>query len=231
MKYFLFLWLTFLTLACAPKVIIQQAYSLDTENETQSNSKNRVDVKTFYGGDAFDFITFQIDIDNRSNDSISLHENDVELVINYLGDKRRVISPIRKNKLITDLEFAEERMDQEKKASTAANGFFLGLGVLAGVLSGANSVENILYTTESAVYLIDERRQYDLAQGSIEDQLAYLEEYTLGSAIVAPGRSASYDVHFDRLMLDTDCELIIYFADTAYSFPYDLVVEEVKLQR
>ena len=108
--------------------------------------------------------------------------------------------------------------------------YYQGASILAGALSGQGAASSIYYGTGSAVDIIEQRRQYNAAQGTLEEQIAYHEEYTLDKAIIPPGRSGSYDVHFERLMVDSHCELIIYTDTQTAVSEYELVVEEVKVR-
>lgn len=213
--------------SCAPKIALQQAYLLERDIP-EPPAENRVDIKTFYGGDAFDFITFQIDIDNRSSDTIALDARDITMYLESSNGYKTSLYPIDKNAFINTLSSDAHYLNREKKADTAANIILSGIGVLGAVLGGGNTAETVIYGTGTAVDIMDRRRGYEEAEMSIEEQIAYHEEYTLDRTTLAPGENASYDIHFSRLMTDGYCELEIFCADNNYLFEYDLEVIETR---
>jgi len=198
------------TTSCSRKIQVQEAYFL--ENETAKQNKDRVDIKTYYVGDDGYNISFQIDINNRSESPVHLSERDIELELNYTGSRKNVMAPIRKADLIIALDQEERR--------------FLG-----GILTGAPAVETIVYGSGTAADIVSRRSEYGAAQGSIEEQIQYYEKYTLDEATIEAGGSATFDIHFERVMANCRSELVIFYGDNSYVAEYDLVVEERKIRR
>jgi len=228
MRFFCFLFVCISMASCSQKILMQEAYPLEDNN---SDETRRVDIKTYYAGDAFQFISFQIDVDNRSGDTIYLSEKDIELKLRLAWDESNTIRPIRKKELIDALWSEGKALRTEKNVSVASNVFVAGVNILAGVLGGADGISTAIYGADSAINIVEQRRYYKAAQGTIEEQIDYIDEYTLEEARILPGRSASYDIHFDRLMVDSHCELVIYSGSERYVTVYELVVAEKKMKR
>lgn len=214
--------------SCAPKILVQEAYYL--EDSSEFNSDNRVDIQSYYGGDALDYITFQIDVDNRSSDTISLNQKEIQLLIKDANTPYENLYPIPKDEFIRDLAIQSDELRKEKRASTTANIIFSSLEIIGGIAAGVPATESIIYGTATAADIIDIRRGYEFAEMSIEELIAYHEEYTLDYAVLAPGKSGSYDLHFPRLMLNNDCRFEVYCQDNLYSFEYELRVVETKVR-
>lgn len=228
-SYILFFAVLIGATSCSRKIQVQEAYFL--ENETAKLNTDRVDIKTYYVGDDGYNISFQIDIDNRSESPVHLSERDIELELNYTGSRKNVMAPIRKADLIIALDQEERRLEGEKNADTAANIILSGVGILGGILTGAPAVETIVYGSGTAADIVSRRSEYGAAQGSIEEQIQYYEKYTLEEATIEAGDSATFDIHFERVMANCRSELVIFYGDNSYVAAYDLVVEERKIRR
>lgn len=221
MKYFLFLLSFILLTSCSKKIRVQEAYLIDTERQAVSSD---IDIRTHYVGDALQYITFQVDIANRSKDTLFFSERDIELRTRHDQRRKANISPIRKETIIQDLEAEEAQLEHEKKTNTARRAIFSGVKIVTGVIAGKDVDDAIIKGTESATDIMDERRQYSAELGTIEDQISYIDKYTLGEDRIPPGQSASYDVHFRRLMIKGLCELVIYSAAKPHVTLYELAV-------
>jgi len=213
--------------SCSQKILIQEAYQIDTE---KVDNQSRIDVRTYYAGDGIDIISFQIDVDNRSDGYIELSERNIELRVESQGSRETVMRPIYKKKLIADLAFEERQLGIEKKANTISNVILAGASIFSGILGGS-PVDNVIIGTDAAIGIIDTRSRFGAAQGSIKEQIAYHEEYTLEEARIPAGRSGSYDVHFPRLLTNSNCELMIVIEGKEYSTRYELEVKELKVRR
>lgn len=213
--------------SCSRKTKVQEAYLIDTERKATLSD---IDIRTHYIGDAFQYITFQVDVDNRSEDTLLVSERNVELRTRHERYRRGNIAPMRKELIIQELQAENDLLEHEKKTKTARRAIFSGVRIVSGVLAGKDKEAAIIDGTAAATDIMDERRQYTAAQGTIEDQVAYIDEYTLGQDVIPPGESASYDVHFERLMLKGRCELVIYCGGEPYATQYELAVVKRKRQ-
>lgn len=209
--------------SCSRKFLVQQA--VPTSDEVIQNV-DRIDIRTYYGGDMRDFITFQVDVDNRSDSPVSIKEMDFDLLL--IQDRDEVLYPIRKSILLDDLYSKKDQVKREKKAATFANVVATGFGIVAGVMTGVDGVSQVFYGADSVTGMIDQRRAYNAYQGDIEEIISYHEEYTLDDILIEAGRSASFDIHFDRMMVEASGMLRLRCNDTVVEFPYDLYLQEVK---
>lgn len=165
-------------------------------SEDVLRTNNRIDVRTFYGGDMGSFITFQVDVDNRSDSSLFIAERDLLFNITQGDGNNLTLGAIRKSRILDDLYREEKRVDKEKKASTIFTVIATGLGLVTGV--GGAGVDAVLYGSDAASVIVGDRRSYNAYQGSIQEMIEYHEEYTLDELEIEPGRSASFDVHFKK---------------------------------
>lgn len=227
MKNHLFLLSLLLLSSCSRKVLIQEAYLIETDRKSANSD---IDIRTHYVGDAFQYITFQIDIENNSEDTLFVSERDVELRTRHERSRRGNIAPIRKEQLIQDLVAEQEQLQYEKQANTATSVVFSGLNVVTRIIAGGTPTDAVIQGTVRAADIMEERRQYNAAQGSIEDQIIYLEDYTLGEDFISPGESGSYDVHFERLLIEGRCELVIYSTENPHATQYEFEVQKVRMR-
>lgn len=214
--------------SCSRKILVQDAYLTQSD---RGLSDQDVRVETTFAGDAYSYITFQLDITNNTTDSIRLTERDVELIYNADRGRNQYLKPIRKVDIISDLEQAEERLAIEKKQETISASVLTGVGVLGSVLAGGNVLDNVIYGTGAAADIMDVRNRYGLEQGSIEDQINYHLEYTLDKVMVPPLGKASYDIHFERLLVDGPAEMVVYFGGQDHVTKYHMEVNQIKVRR
>lgn len=228
MRLVILFFLSISLVSCSRKILLQEAYLVE---EQRSELQPRVDIRSYYAGDAFEYISFQIDVDNRSEDTIYLSEQDIDLKLRLAWDKSRTIRPIRKKDLINSLWSEGKAVKAEKNVSTATNLVLSGVNILGGILAGADGVSTIFYGAGTAVDIIEDRRYFNAVEGTIEEHIDYIDEYTLEEAQILPGRSASYDIHFERLMANSHCELVIDSGTDRYVTVYELAVVEKKIRR
>ena len=216
--------------SCAVKV--QNAYQLEDRGDNRNNNPtNDVYITTAFIGDAIDFITFQVDIDNQSDENVSISTSNVVFLMDLGGTRRRFAQPVFKYDIIRTLTNEKELLESERKMANTTTAVLGGLDVLAGVLTGAGTAESVLRGGDYAVEAVDRSQRYKLAQQSVEEELAYHEEFSLDKANLPPGTKASFDIHFKPPMLDAYGEIEIRCADHIYDFPYQLEVVKEKNQR
>jgi len=213
--------------SCGNKILFQEAKYMES---SPSNTPNRVDVNTYYAGDAFSFITFIIEVDNRSEDTLILTESDVLLEYQNSVGAETKLYPIRKKKLLADYEDEQKTLNFSKKASAVTNIVSAGFGLLAGIAGGADAVGIFFYGADATADILADREFYENAQASVEEQLIYMEEYTLEKDTILPGRLGSFDVHFDRLMMSGLAELNVDCDSITYSTTYNLEVKETNVR-
>jgi len=218
--------------SCSRKILIQDAHQLEDRGDHRNNNPmNDIDIKTSYAGDAFDFITFQVDIVNNSEQTITLDVNDIALMIDVGGDRRRQARPVFKNDILRSLEKEAVLVEQERKSEMARNVIFGGANVVTAILVGNNPADVIFNGSIATTDIMDRNRQYMNVGASIEEQIYYHEEYSLDRAVISPGSDASFDVHFERTLLVARAEMEIYCEGHTYDFDYQLDVREEKVRR
>jgi len=219
--------------SCAQKLIIQEAYQLEDRGDNRNNRPtNRVDITTSFAGDnGYSFITFQIDVDNRSGETIFLNQNDVALMVDVDDTRRQLFHPIPKRDVVRTLELEAEDISIDKKQDLAEGSLVTGLDVLTGFLTGGDLVGGLIYGAWGASEVISRRQQFNKAERSVEEQINYHKEYTLDRAKIGPGDHATFDVHFERPIKVCRAELEVYCADHMYDFDYQMELREVKVKK
>lgn len=221
--FYLFVLLSFTS--CAKKYYYLQGYQ--AAEEIQKNDS--IIVKSAFAGDALDFIVFELTIENKTADSIKISYTDINLILqeNELFQDAKLLNALSKKDIIYDLEAAAARVSRDKKTRTTLSIVEIGLNLIGIAATGtANSAEAIIYAAESAGYILEERRAYNLLQGSLEEQIKYVEEWVLDKDFVAPDENKSWDILFERILVDSDGSLEVFCADYDFYFDYQFVVKE-----
>ncbi len=217
-------------MSCSHKILIQEAHRVDNNWSSSHPKDNRVDIRTYFSGDNGDHLVFQIDIDNRSDDPVYISPIDIELLIDLGPRNQAVYAPIRKKELITQLENIKEDLEREKKHAATSGAINTGVDVLLGVLTGGGAVGSIIVGSASAAEVMDERRRYNNSQANIDDKIKAVEEFTMNNEeVIMPGRKGSYDLNFDRLLVDADGKIRVSCSNETYISNYLFHVEKVKI--
>jgi len=219
--------------ACNRTIALQNAHQLEDRGDNRNNNPtNDVHITTAYIGDAINHITFQIDVDNRSDQSIIVDASDMALLMDVGGDRRRFARPVHKEDLLRSLRNQKDLLETERKNANTQTAVIGGLDVLAGILSGADAVETVAVGGGYATEAVDRSQRYKMAQRSVEEELAYHEEFSLDRVMLEPGTKGTFDIHFEPPLLNVFAEIEIRCADHVYDFPYQLeVVEENRRRR
>ncbi len=183
-------------------------------------------VRSAFVGYGIDYAIFQIEIENNSDRAMDVTYQDVNLV-HVDGFQRKAHN---KYDFIKGLKRDQAEIKKQKKASTIGNIVFGGLTALS-LLGGGGTLNNlnaVAYGVESAAVILDDRRNYDLASGDIEEEMRYIEEWVLFESYVAPESVFSKDVIFPIKDLDSDFDLVLQLKDRQYQIPYDSVLKTVK---
>jgi len=170
-----------------------------------------------------------LDVKNNGSDTLFFNDGDVTLNINapYANMAKSEYRILKKEHLIESLEYEREDVEQEKKTRTTVNAIGAGLDVLSFAIGGGG-IGAVVYGAESALYIAEDRRQYSIIEGDIEDQMAYLDAYALGEVALPPGEAGSWDLIFDRDMIDVACTLEVVLNEKTYPFDYNLFVSKKK---
>ena len=193
---------------------------------------NRIDLETSFAGDnGYSFITFQVDLVNRSEHTVFIDDNRITLRIDSREEQRDIFHPIPKRDIIESLEEETKNISNQKKLDTAEGALYTGLEVLSGISATGNLFEGLLFGSLNAVDMISRRRVFNKAENSIEEEIDYHAEYTLDRVMIDPGESATFDVHFERPIRESAAELEINCADHSYLFDYQLELKEMKVRK
>lgn len=228
-KQLLSLIILFFLSSCARQIALQEAFLLEDYKNT-SSLENRVEVSTLYVGDAIDYITFQVDVVNDSNESIGIDARDIELY--YEGSGRRQIAarPMYKDEIIDYLYLEQKNVERNRKSETTQNAIFAGLDILGGIVSGASTAETLLYGGSYAADIVDRSNRLKDVELTIEEQIEYHEIYSLNRDVIRSGEAGSYDIHFETPLIKGDATLEILVGGKVYKFDYELSVRKERLR-
>ena len=230
MKKLLLLFLSVLfCFSCSQKVYFFEADKLHQKAE---NFNSNIFVDGFFAGDALDYVVFELDIKNESNDTIRFRFNDVYLKV--FDDKISLpieLSALDKNQVIDELNLAKVQLDREKKGRDIGNALSIGFNILALTTGNAiNGLDAVLYSTETAAYMLEDSRSHKLIKGSLEDQVTYVEDWVLYMEALAPGNENSWDVLFERKLYDAEADLVIEINGESYAIPFIFKTLEEKVR-
>lgn len=225
-RYLILLGLGILLMSsCSRKIAVQKAYQLEDRGDNRNNNPtNDVYVTSAFIGDNLDYITFQIDVDNQSDEPITIDASNTALLMDVDGVRRRLAQPLYKDDIMRFLNNEKNLLESERKTANTTTAVLGGLDVLGSVLSGAGPAETVLRGTDYAADAVTRSQQYKLAQQSVEERIAYHDTYSLERAVIEPGTKGTFDIHFQPPMVDAFSELEIRCADHVYDFPYQLQV-------
>lgn len=209
--------------SCSPKFYYQEAFTSESTPPYQLNSTDQLFIETRFAGDAIDYIVFEIDIQNDSDNDVPIHIDDITLeVTDNETYEDLYLKPISSAQLISELTEQKKSVKKTRKLGNAASIIGIGLGALA--LSVSNSggaiIDNSLYLTDLAIGAIDNNRTGILLEGDIENQIAYAEEWVLTNEIISPHNSITFDLIFPRTLLDGTGQIKIKNESIDYTCGY-----------
>lgn len=229
MKQLLLFGLIIFTLSsCSRKVYFQDAVP---SNETSYYIENSdIHINTYYAGDAVDYIIFEIDVTNKSQEDIYLDHKDV--VLRLMDDRGQPMPSLSRTLLIDDVYTKRQQLKQQRRSRNIEAALGIGLGVLTAVTFGnpAATFDAILYSIDSAAYAFEGNRSYALLAGSLDEQLDYINTLVLDATKIPPGDEQSWDVLFEPEIMDNACQLQLECMGQTFTFDYDLFVGEMKVR-
>lgn len=197
----------------------------NTENiEFTENEESEIMIRTAFIGNAIDYSIFQVEIENESEIPISLSYEDVRLV-HQDGFQRNAH---HKYNFIKNLKREKKNVKKQKKANTIGNILFGALTVasIASGGGGINTADAVLYGAESFVYIADDRRAFNAMEGTIEDEIKYIEDWVLFESIIPSEGVLTKDVMFPSEGINDDFDIQIRLDGKTYKIPYDCVIRE-----
>lgn len=195
----------------------------DTIEFTEADIDDLV-IRTAFIGHAIDYSIFQLDIQNSSDNPISLSYSDVRLV-HEDGFQRNAH---HKYNFIKNLQTEKKKLKKQKRASTIGNILLGGLTIAAIAAGGGavNSINAITYGAESAVYISDDVRSFNAMEGSIEEEIAYIEDWVLFETIIARDDKMTKDVIFPNEDLNDDFSIELMLNGKKHLVPYECILKE-----
>ena len=222
--------------SCSRKIYYQEAYLSDENSEygdgldenITDNPIQDVIIKTSYSGDAFQYIVFEIDIDNRSSEDLLLSIDDITFAMQEDRDGYTYdLKPLDKSLIIADLKNEQRSVKSERKTQNVLNAVGVGASLLSiFVTPGADIVNTAIYATDATVGVLETDRAYRLVEGDIDDQILYISEWVLGDELIKAGENISFDLLFDRRLTDAQATMIIDNNQIQYDCSYTLKVME-----
>jgi len=206
----------------------QKVYFFEADKLENSQLEN-IDIKVngFFAGDALDYVVFELDVINNTSDSISFDYKDIYLKI----DESEIILPaLNKNDVIHEVEERQLQLKREKRSRDIGNAISIGLDLLLIGSGNINALDAIIYSTETAAYMLEDSRAHKLMKGSLEEQIQYLNDWIIHHESVPPLTEDSWDVLFDRQLFDTRADLIVEIEDREFAIPFQLKTIEEKVR-
>jgi len=217
--------------SCSQKFYYQSAYVDNDIPEFQTKVSNDVHIQTRFGGDAINYLVFEIDIENQSSQDIPISIDDIKLhIVDSDYPENTTLRPINKEDLIFELEQEFRNLKRSKRANNAANILGVGLSILSvAITPNSDALSTIVYAADATGYIIEDNRSYALSEGDIETQIAYTDEWVLDSATLPPGAKISYDIVFPTVLLNGDGQLTIESEYLDYSQKYTFEIMEARM--
>ena len=224
-KLLLFLFTLSLLSSCARQIALQDAFLL-----SDPGIENQIEVSTIYVGDAIDYFTFQLDIENYSEVPITIDINDVKLYLNNGRRGKSLARPMYKEDIIDFLYQEKDNVKRSRKSETTQNAIFAGLDILGGIIAGVPVEETLLYSGSYAADIVDRNNRLKDVELTLEEQVEYHEIYSLDRDVIRPGAFGSYDIHFETPLIKGGATLEILIDGHLYEFEYELSVRKERLR-
>lgn len=232
MKMKILLSLTFILLlsSCSRKFLYTEvhpeniAFVSEDNIEYCESSESDFIVRTAFIGNAIEYSIFHFEIENMTNRPVELTHIDFTFEDAY-GVKN---SGADKYKMIKYLKQEKKRVKKRKKENTIGNILLGGLTVAAIATGGgvANTVNAISYSAETAAYVLEDRRAFNIIEGSLEEEINYIEKSVVHKEVLEAYEVISKDVIFSDVYTDLDFQLRLRVDGQNFSFPYNTIVKE-----
>jgi len=229
-KLYLFAFAVLMSLSsCSKKFYYLDAFPYEEGSHFEEDKK--LSINTYFAGDAISYLVYELDIENHSEDTVYLSHTDVFLHLG--GQESHSLMALRRDDLIREMRAEQKYADQQRKVRNVESAVGIGVSIISiatgsGGFGGVNVVNDILYATESAAYILEDNRAYKLIKGDLDEQIAYVDDWVLYETKIAPGEKQSWDVLFERIMTEIDVDLVIKSEGKAYTFEYEQIIVEEK---
>lgn len=204
----------------------QVAFTTEDNIEFTKDDLEDVIIRTAFVGHAIDYSIFQLDIENLSDMPILIDYTNVKLV-HEDGFQRNAH---HKYNFIKNLDKEKKKIKKQKRTRTIGNIILGGLTVASIAFGGGagNSFNAITYGAESAVYIADDARQFNAIEGSIEDEIAYIQDWVLFESIIARDDKLTKDVLFPNEGLENNFAIEVTIEGEKHFIPYECILKEGK---
>ncbi len=217
--------------SCSPKMYYQEGYIDSDIPAVQNASNSDIYFETRFAGDAIDYLIFELDIENSSDQDLPLSVLDISLVLqDYDNNETMEIYPFDKNTLIKELEERRRILKSEKRTRNIAGIVGVGLSVFAVGASGNtyDALNAAAIATDITAEIIYDNRSYALMDGDIETQTQYVDEWVLDDVLIPSDMTTSYDLIFPSTLINGKAILNIQNDDIRYKQEYVFEIVELK---
>lgn len=175
-----------------------------------------VNIEIAYVGAIGHSFIFECAIENNSNNSIVVDKNMFHMELS----EDRTLSSIEDDYIVSNLRKNREELRKDKKTSTIFSGIMVGISAIAGVASGANVGEVLLFNAEPIAYIFDDRRWYDRNIKTVEDEIEYIRTAQFDSTRIYPGSNEVRDLLFPTTKIKKDVTVNCYLNEQEYYFTF-----------
>lgn len=210
----------------------QKVHFLEAEKLPQTlNENEKIQVDAFFAGDALDYVVFELDVINNSNDSLYLDFRNVFLeVLEINQNNRSDIYALNPHDVIFDIEQEALQLKREKTGRDIEGVVSIGLNVLFAGSGNFSAIDAIVFSTETAAYMLEDSRAHKLVQGSIEEQIQYIDEWVLFNQVLGPNEENTWDILFERQLFNSETNFTVIINDKRYTVPFDIFIKEEKVR-
>ncbi|NNK90257.1 MAG: hypothetical protein HKO89_06570, partial [Saprospiraceae bacterium] len=155
--------------SCARKVYFLEANKIEYLNAEESVDTD-LEFASYFAGDAIDYIIFEMDLKNRSDDTLTVSYKDISLRIENMKTSEVINwEPLWKENVIKSLDDIQSEERVNKRARDIGNAFDLGLNLLMIGTNGYRAVDAIFYSMDVASVMMEDARSHKLLTGSLEE--------------------------------------------------------------
>ncbi len=220
-----------ISVSCAPKVYFFEAHKLGTPKEDVAKNED-VEMACYFAGDALDYVVFEIDVINNSQDTLDLSYRHIFLEI-FEKDKSRprILDALSPDDVLTDLQHRHVQLQQEKAMRDIGNAIDIGFSLfLLGSGGGYGAINSLLFMLDSASYMLEDARAHKLLTGSLEEQMAYVEEWVLARETLGPGEEDSWDILFPRQLHSAYADFVVRSPRVDFRQGFELSIREERVR-
>ena len=115
--------------SCAPKIYLQEADK--TKSSKNLTEQDDIRIESYYSGDALEYLVFELDAFNNSEDTIILDARNLQLLIEDEKGNEILLKSLNKDRLTADLKHYHEEVRIENKTRNITNAIGIGLNIFS----------------------------------------------------------------------------------------------------